>query len=179
MGAQDERERFRLKTSYYSSFSNTKRILAETKPTSFQRCVAERLGIRLLDDDTVPIAAARIEDAVADAVGDTRLLVPLDKQREIARELGLDISGDSRRVAWARIKQENQRKRYTENMEALSRLSLKPGDSAVRRLTFIGLNGGERELMSNVVVSSISWDGVVFLKGGGGRRVDARFLEKQ
>ena len=178
MNNLDERERYRLRNSNYPSFSNTRIVLAKTRPTSLQKCIAARLGILLVDDDTIPTAAARIEDAVADAVGDTRVLDPSDSQVKIARELGLDITGDSRRVAWAKIKQESQRQRYVANTMAVKRLSLKAGDSVVLRRTIIGLNGEELEAKSNEVVSSITWDGIVFFKGGGGRRSDARLLER-
>ena len=99
---EDENRRFRLWRTDSVDFSKV--LWAETRPTTAQTRAAERLGVPLEEDDTFLIASARIIDAVCDAIGDTPVHAPTDRQKVLATAQGVDIAADTRRVAWAKIK---------------------------------------------------------------------------
>jgi hypothetical protein len=151
-----------VKTTVYK---NSPKILwIETKPAEIQIQVASKLGIHLGDNDSFLTASAKIEDAVAEAIGDTRILEPTDKQKEIATKIGVDISHDSRRVAWAKIRQKIQWLNYEANSAAIKSLGLRVGDTAIERRTFTMPNGQTLESETQGVVTFIKWDGAVTLR---------------
>lgn len=149
--------------------------------TSEQAYVAARLGIDLASEDTFIVAQARILDAVAETIGETPRHDPTEKQRHLASELGIDISEDSRRVAWAKIRQTTQKRYYDANVEAIQRMQLVPGDVVFERKVIRGpTDHTSQEIIveSTDVVSSIRWDGLVYFKGGRGRASWAQLLTK-
>ena len=115
MTAQYESGRFRLHDTSYRYLHSSKIKWSETEPSDNQRDIAKQLGVQLHSGDTIPIAAARIHDAVADAIGDAGVQTPTPGQEAAAHDLGLDISCDSNRVAGARIGQAIQDKNDREN----------------------------------------------------------------
>ena len=102
-----------------------------------------------------------IEDAVAEAIGDTRILQPTDKQKEKALELGIDISLDSRRVAWAKIKQKIQLINYNANSTAIETMQLEVGDIVIESQSFILPNGQTINSEKRGVITFIRWDGAI------------------
>lgn len=169
-------ERFRLWATNYREFSRV--IWADTKPTSEQFRIARRLGIKLQPDDSILIASSRIIDAVADSIGDTRRHDPTDKQVELAGKLEINIIGDSRRIAWAKIKQTIQRNNFNANMFAIQNLCLAPGDDVIDRRVINNPMGDDIVVEHTRTVSSIRWDGMVYFKGGFGLCSWAQFLRK-
>ena len=144
---------------------NSPRVLwVETKPTESQIRVAGKLGIHLADNDSFLTLAAKIEDAVAEAIGDTRILEPTEKQKEIAMKTGIDVSHDSRRVAWAKIRQRIQWLNYEANSAAIESLKLTVGDTVIERRTFTMPNGEVLKSEIQGVVTFIRWDGSVTVR---------------
>jgi len=152
-------------------------LWSKTKPTKEQKRVAKLLGVELASDDSFLIAAARIEDAVADAVGDEPISKPSKNQERIASEIGLDISMDSHRVAWNKIKQKWQLDNYEANVPAARNMNLKPGDRVIKHLT-IKAPSGDIKFEKEYIVSSIRWDGFVYFKGTGCNCAWAKTLTK-
>ena len=146
-------------------YKNSPKILwIETKPTEIQIQIAEKLDIHIDENDSILTVAAKIEDAVAEAIGDTRILEPTDKQKEKALEIGIDVSRDSRRVAWAKIRQKIQLINYEANSAAIKALRLKVGDTVIERQTFTMPNGQTLKSEQRGVVTFIRWDGLVTLR---------------
>jgi len=103
------------------------------RPTDIQIRIAAALGIRI-EEDSRRIAAARIADVVAEAIGERhgpRSATP--RQVQFAESLRLDIQDDTVRVASAKIADELDRR----NRERLVALQIQPGDQV--RLRKVGL----------------------------------------
>ena len=134
--------------------------------------LAAKLGISV-EDDSYLIAAAKLLDAVAPAVGHDPTVPSTERQREFASSLRVDVAGDSKRVASAKISEALE----IRNQEAVIRLDLNPGD---RVLHVTHIDQGERRhtLKREFVVSSVGKNGRVYFKGGGGRSAWATELEK-
>ncbi|MEK7873294.1 MAG: hypothetical protein AAB502_05480 [Chloroflexota bacterium] len=140
----------------------SKTVWRYTKPSPKQIEVAKCLGVRLRPDDSFLIAAERISDAVGEAVGQTPRLEPTAKQYKMAEDLKITIDGDSRRVAWAKIRQAFQ----VRNLETVKRMRLKPG-AVVRQLrTFTHYDGKISHHEFFGIVSAIRPDGHVYFKEG-------------
>ena len=139
----------------------SKLLWIETKPTEIQIQVADKLDIHLEDNDSFLTVSAKIEDAVAEAIGDTRILEPTDKQKEIALKIGIDISHDSRRVAWAKVRQRIQWLNYETNSAAIKSQQLTVGDTVIERRTFTMPNGEtlESEIQGVVILPIRPWSG--------------------
>jgi len=126
--------------------------------------VAAALRVEIAGDSPT-VAAARIRDAVAEAIGERHGARPATiKQIEYAQALELDVSEDTLRVASAKIEDELTRR----NQMALARLKLKPGDRVVKRETF-EIDGQRHEVTREFTISSIHPSGRLFFKGGNGR----------
>lgn len=143
------------------------------EPTEVQRRVAAALGVDVVND-TSTVAAARIRDVVAEAIGERFATRPATtKQIEYGIRLGLDLRSDSIRVASAKIGDELSRR----NFEAIARLDLRPGDHVLKHDVF-ELRGESHELVREFVVSSIQANARVFFKGGNGQGAWPTQLEK-
>jgi hypothetical protein len=143
------------------------------KPTKFQVDIAEALSINI-SNDTETVAAARIRQFVAPAIGEKAYDEPsTEKQIEFAISLGLDVANDSKGIASARISDELQ----DQHFRALKRLDLKPGD-CVRQKHTGEINGEDHELFTEYVISSITEHGRVFFKGIGCKSAWPTQIEK-
>ena len=114
--------------------------------------------------DSFDVAAARLLDAVAPALGYEPAHPSSERQRSFATSLGCDVAGDSKRVASAKISDAL----FAKNQEAIVALALKPGDRVVRVHQF-EFDGELRTLEQEYVISSIQPNGRVFFKGGNGQ----------
>lgn len=114
--------------------------------------------------DTFDVAAARLLDAVAVAIGHEPPEQSSERQRAFAASLGHDVTADSKRVASAKIGEAL----FAKNQDAIASLSLKPGDRVVRVEQF-EYDGEMRTLEQEFVISSIQPNGRVFFKGGNGQ----------
>lgn len=76
---------------------------ANDKPTSYQISIANHLDINILKD-TRNVAGARIYDVVQPAINpDFEISNTTPQQINFGKELGLDLKGDSIRIASAKI----------------------------------------------------------------------------
>lgn len=132
-------------------------------PSQDQLSLARLLGIEI-DDDTFDVAAARVMDAVAPAVGYEPSEGSSERQREFAKSLGLNVIADSKRVASAKIGEAL----FAMNQHAIASLNLKPGDHVIR-VGYFEYEGERRSVEQEFVVSSIQSNGRVFFKGGNGQ----------
>jgi hypothetical protein len=128
-------------------------------PTAEQREIAARLGLPPGASDTAGILAARIADAVASAVAPglgwtnpRAREAPSAEQWDLATELHVDISANSRRVAFARLAAAIERSRE----ERLRALDLARGE-------VVCYLDGEEHWHSSVL--SVQADGRVTLRG--------------
>ena len=102
------------------------------RPTDIQLRVAAALSIDSTGDSR-GVAAARIYDSVAEAIGERHGPLPATaKHVEFTQRLGLDARRDSVRVASAKIADELDRR----NWEALGTLALQPGDRVMTRKVY-------------------------------------------
>jgi hypothetical protein len=132
-------------------------------PTYIQAQVAAALGIDITGDSR-RVAAARLRDAVADAIGERYGSGPVTaRQIEFARSLKLDLSDDTLRVASARIADELDRR----NREALATLKLQRGDRVRIRKTY-DVDGQHHEWVREFIVSTIDVTSRLHFKGGNG-----------
>lgn len=130
--------------------------------TAFQIQVAKALKMDV-SADTENVAAARIRDFVAEAIGDRHAKRPASsKQTAFAAALGIDVRDDTMNVAYAKIEDVLR----TLNHAAINQLSLKPGDRVRHRKKF-EIDGTVRIHFRDHVVSSISENGRVYFKGMG------------
>lgn len=135
--------------------------------------IATMLGLDVLANSE-GIAAARIMDEVAEAVGERGgRRLPTTKQIAFAESLGLQVAGDSFRVISAKIDGELRRR----NLLAIGRLGLKAGDRVLKRSVF-ELNGERHEDLREFTVSSIRPNTRVFFRGGNGQGAWPTQLEK-
>lgn len=132
-------------------------------PSTEQIAIAGRLGLDVRADSS-DVAAARIYDAVAVALGHEPLAPSTERQRDFASSLGCDVSADSQRTASAKIGELLQDR----NERAIAELDLKPGDRVVRVHRFEH-DGQWQTLEQEFVVSSIQPNGRIFFKGGNGQ----------
>ena len=141
--------------------------------TESQVRIAQALGLDI-SSDTQSVAAARIRDVVAEAIGERYGSRPAtEKQIKFAESLGLAVRTDSLRVVAAKLGDELERR----NQDAMSRLALKPGDR-VRIPKVHDLNGQRYEWTDEYTVSSIDERGRLYFKGGGGAGAWASQVEK-
>ena len=132
-------------------------------PSQDQLILARLLGLDIAPD-TSDVAAARLLDAVASAIGHELPKPSTDRQQAFAESLGHDVSADSQRVASAKIGEAL----FARNQDAIAALTLKPGDHVVRVERFEH-DGEMRTLEREFIVSSIQPNGRVFFKGGNGQ----------
>jgi hypothetical protein len=132
-------------------------------PSLEQLQLAEALRISIADD-TFDVAAARLLDAVARAIGYEASDASSERQRAFAESLGRDVSSDSKRVASAKIGEALLER----NRAAIVSLDLQPGDHVVRVQHF-EYEGAVRTLEQEFIVSSLQPNGRVFFKGGNGQ----------
>lgn len=128
-----------------------------------QIALAGSLGL-CISTDTFDVAAARLLDAVAPAIGHKPSEQSSERQRAFAASLGQNVATDTKRVASAKIGDAL----FAKNQEAISFLCLKSGDSVVRMRRF-EFDGEIQTLEQEFVVSSIQPNGRVFFKGGNGQ----------
>lgn len=131
-------------------------------PNREQTKLARTLGIDVARD-TESIAAARLLDAVAEAVGLPPFEPSTARQQDFAASLGENVNGESKRVASAII----DRALFERNQARLIELKLKPGDHVIRidRLDCAGIVS---EVEREFIVSSIHSSGRIYFKGGKG-----------
>ena len=132
-------------------------------PSPAQESLAALLGLDI-QSDTFDVAAARLMDAVAPAIGYEPPEQPSERQCEFAQSLGQDVVADSKRVASAKIGEALLAK----NQDAIAALDLKPGDSVVR-VEHFEFDGQMHTVEQEFVISSIQPNGRVFFKGGNGQ----------
>jgi hypothetical protein len=124
-------------------------------------------------DETFGVAAARILDAIADALGEEPREPSSLRQQDFARTLGLDVSVDTVRVASAKIADAL----LVRNVAAVKAMELGPGD--VVEIAQRGqIDGKECVLEQEFVVSSVRPNGRLFFKGGNGRGAWAAQVRK-
>ena len=128
-----------------------------------QIALAGSLGLDI-KADTFGVAAARLMDAVATAVGHEPPEQSSERQRTFAASLGHNVTADTKRVASAKIGDAL----FTKNQDAIAFLHLKPGDCVVR-IEHFEHDGEMRTVEQEFVVSSIQPKGRVFFKGGNGQ----------
>jgi hypothetical protein len=132
----------------------------EDRLTDKQLRVARMLGVDTTSDSST-VAAARILDAVAEAIGERHGARPAtSSQVEYGRALGLDVSTNTLRVASAKIEDELK----SRNLKAIFELGLVPGDQVVIRQS-IEIKGQQHELRQAFTISSIHPSGRLFFKG--------------
>lgn len=133
------------------------------QPSQDQLRLANVIGVDI-STDTFDVAAARLLDYVATAIGYEPADTSSERQRSFSESLGLDVTGDSRRIASARIGEALLAK----NRTAIESLNLQPGDRVIRVTQFE--HAGElRTFEQEFIVSSIQPNGRVFFKGGNGQ----------
>ncbi len=133
------------------------------KPTFIQIRVATALEIDVAGD-SLGVAAARIHDAVAEAIAERHGARPATpRQIEFAATLSLDVSSDTVRVASARIADELDRC----NRDALVSLNLQAGDRVVIRKRY-EIDGRHHAWIHEFTISSIDSSGRLHFKGGNG-----------
>ncbi|MDP2603067.1 MAG: hypothetical protein Q8S00_10800 [Deltaproteobacteria bacterium] len=133
--------------------------MRKSRSSSAQKNIAAKLGIDV-SDDTHDVAAARIHDAVATAIGQLPPKRSTARQRKFAEEIGIKVSKDTIRVASARIGD----KLSQDNRHALQALNLKPGDE-VALLEDFEIDGIATDPRQRFIVSSIGSNGRVYFKG--------------
>jgi hypothetical protein len=132
-------------------------------PTEIQLRVAAALAVDIARDSRT-VAAARLYDAVAEAIGERHACRPASaRQVEFALSLDLDVRSDSLRVASAKIADELERR----NRAALVALNLQPGDRVLIRKRY-ETEGQRHEWTREFTISSIDVRGRLHFKGGNG-----------
>jgi hypothetical protein len=128
-----------------------------------QKELAKLLGLDI-SADTFDVAAARLLDAVAIAIGDEPPQNATERQIVFASSIGQDVSTNTKRVASAKIGEAL----FSKNQDAIAALNLKPGDRVIKISRF-ELNNEFHTFEQEFVISSIQPNGRVFFKGGNGR----------
>ncbi|HRO27346.1 MAG TPA: hypothetical protein PK743_10140 [Luteimonas sp.] len=137
--------------------------MAASQPSQDQLHLATVLGIDI-SADTFDVAAARLLDRVASAIGYEPAGPSSERQRAFAESLGYDVTLDSKRVASAKIGEAL----LANNLGAIKSLNLQAGDRVIRVTQFE--HAGEfQSFEQEFVVSSIQSNGRVFFKGGNGQ----------
>lgn len=137
--------------------------MSHRPPSDEQVSLAALLGISVAVD-SYDVAAARLFDAVAVAVGFEAPEPSSVRQRSYAEALGFSVASDSKRVASAKIAEAL----FEKNQQAITEMNLKPGDHVVR-VEHVEFEGEMRTLETEFVISSIQPNGRVFFKGGNGQ----------
>ena len=137
--------------------------MSTTRPTESQLALAKLVGLDL-GADTYDLAAAKLLDAVATAIGFEAPEPSSERQRSFASSLGCEVCEDSKRVASAKIGEAL----FAKNQAAIAALALKSGDLVIRIQQF-EFQGELRTLEQEYVISSIRPNGRVFFKGGNGQ----------
>jgi len=124
-----------------------------------------RLGLDV-EGDTISMAVAKIHDLIdRKFFSKIDLGRPTEKQIQLARKFGYDISGCTRREGDAVISDI-----MTElNLESIEDQQIKSGVAVINKWD---------QLKKVQVISSIQEDGLVFFKGGNGKRAWGRNLVK-
>lgn len=133
------------------------------RPSQEQIALAGSLGLDI-ESDTFDVAAARLLDSVATAIGHEPVEQSSERQRAFAASLGQNVAADSKRVASAKIGEAL----FAKNQDAIASLHLKPGDRVVR-VEHFEFDGEMRTVEQEFVISSIQPNGRVFFKGGNGQ----------
>lgn len=128
-----------------------------------QKELAKLLGLDI-SADTFDVAAARLLDAVAIAIGHEPPQNATERQIVFASSIGQDVSTNTKRVASAKIGEAL----FSKNQDAIAALNLKPGDRVIKISRF-ELNNEFHTFEQEFVISSIQPNGRVFFKGGNGR----------
>ena len=137
--------------------------MSTSQPSQDQMRLANVLGIDI-SADTFDVAAARLLDRVAPAIGYEPAAGSSERQRAFAESLGQDVTFDSKRVASAKIGEAL----LARNRDAIDSLNLRPGDRVIR-ITQFEHAGELRSFEQEFIVSSIQPNGRVFFKGGNGQ----------
>ena len=137
--------------------------MTASQPSQDQLHLASVLGIDI-SGDTFDVAAARLLDGVAPAIGHEPAEPSSERQRAFAESLGYDVALDSKRVASAKIGEAL----LANNLGAIKSLNLQAGDRVIR-LTQFEHAGELRSFEQELIVSSIQPNGRVFFKGGNGQ----------
>lgn len=135
-----------------------------SKVSDKQVLFGKRLGLDLRKC-TISVAAAKIQDMIDRDFWDRDLGKPTQKQIELAKKFGYDISGETRSVGSAVIGDIMEQL----NFESIQEQDLKPGDRVLNKWDSV---------RRHYQISSIKEDGLVFFKGGNGRKAWARNLIK-
>ncbi|MYB09791.1 MAG: hypothetical protein F4Y28_07405 [Acidimicrobiia bacterium] len=166
-------------------FAGSPKILwSGVKPSPEQLATADQLGIQVSPDDSFAAVASAILERVGNAIGCPPRPVT-DRQRELANELEIDVTDCAYSwSAFVRIKEAIQ----LSNLEAVTRLGLKPGDIVVkvddpseRRLKEVLGEKWESfagDFPREFEVASIREDGQVYFKGGR-EQSPARYLRQR
>ena len=134
------------------------------KVSEKQVAFGRKLGIDL-SNGTIRVAVAKIEDLVDQNYWERELRKPTEKQIELATKFGYDISRETHREGSAVI--DNIMEQL--NLESIDEQNLRPGDAVINKWD---------SLCHEYVISTIRDDGLVFFKGGNGKRAWARNLIK-
>ncbi|MBH3341575.1 hypothetical protein I5L51_20910 [Pseudomonas mendocina] len=105
--------------------------MTASQPSQDQLHLANILGLDI-SADTFDVAAARLLDLVAVAIGYEPADSSSERQRAFAESLGQDVESDSKRVASAKIGEALLAK----NRGAIESLNLRPGDRVIRTTQF-------------------------------------------
>ena len=144
------------------------------RPTQAQIQLADKLGLNVRGLSQ-GVAIAKILELVEAALhGRVDNRMATDKQIAFGKQLGLDLDGETLTIASVRIGEVLE----AQNLRAIRRMRLKPGDKVRRADPFTLSDGREMYDAREFVVSSIYPDGSVYFKGGNGQRAWARNLEK-
>lgn len=112
------------------------------------------------------VAIAKLQDLIdVEFWGLLDLGAPTPKQIRFAKDFGFDISNDTKRVAHAVIDDIMDQL----NLDAITKEELAPGVSVINIWD---------KLRNVFVISSIRDDGIVFFKGGNGKKAWARNLRR-
>lgn len=129
-----------------------------------QVAFGRKIGLDL-SNCTIGVATAKIEDSIDHNFWGKELGKPTDKQIELAAKFGYEISGETRRVGSAVIDDILQQL----NLESIEEQNLKAGDIVKNKWD---------QLQQEYVISSIQENGLIFFKGGNGKKAWARNLIK-
>ena len=129
-----------------------------------QIAFCRKLGIDV-SGDTISLATAKIYDIIRREFFGEKLGSPSEKQIELAKKFGYDISHCTQREGNAIIDDLMSELNY----ESIEEQKLKPGVEVINRWD---------DLKRIYIISSIREDGIVFFKGGNGKKAWARNLER-
>ena len=141
------------------------KALTKIKRVSEEQVVfGHKIGLDL-SNCTIKVAVAKIEDIIDRNFWGKELGKPTEKQIELAAKFGYDISGETHREGSVVIDDIMEQL----NLELIDEQNLRPGDVVINKWD---------SLRHEYVISSIREDGLVFFKGGSGKRSWARYLIK-